>query len=473
MSQIKFGTDGWRAVISDDFTFANVRIVAQAIADYVRHKRSAAHRKNRIVIGYDTRFLSEDYAQTIASVLAANGIRVILADRPTPTPSVSYAIIDHGLTGGVMVTASHNPARYNGIKYKNSYGASAGPEIISEIEHYLHKNKVRQMPITEARSKGLVAVQDIIPQHLKFAIGYVDLPLIKKSGLKILVDSMHGAGDDCFAHVLAGGKTHLDMIRNNRETSFGGVSPEPKLQNLTELIRRTRKEGYDLGLATDGDADRLGLVGPDGKIVTGQKIMSILLLHMIEDRKMRGDVVQTICGTGLIDKICERYRLTMHETPVGFKYIADIMVAGDVLIGGEETGGIGFKKYIPERDGIMTGLLIMEMLAMRRKRLPEILRWVDKEYGTYEYRRMDIAYPSGLKKRLMDTLHKRPLRSVLGRKVVAIKAFDGHKFMCEDESWILFRLSGTEPILRIYAEASTEERALAMLAYGKKMALSV
>jgi len=473
VTKIKFGTDGWRAVISDDFTFENVKIVAQAIADFIIRQRGRIYKKRHVVVGFDTRFMSETYAELIASVLAANGINVLLSDRPTPTPTISYAIKDQRLTGGIMVTASHNPPQYNGIKYKNNFGASAGPDIIGAIEKKLYARSVKFMALKDGQKKRLIKIVNLMPRHLKFACNHVDLTLIKRSGLRIIVDSMHGTGNRYFEDILSGGAIDVTTIHSARETSFGGLAPEPKLPELKELTIRTRREGYDLGLATDGDADRLGLIKPDGTIVTGNKIMALLLLHLIEDRGMRGDVIQTICGTVLIDKICRKYGLIMHETPVGFKYIADILLKKNGLIGGEETGGIGFQNYIPERDSIMTGLFLLEMLSMRKQGLMEVLRSIDREYGTYEYRRMDIEYPNQNKKKLMRFLRRNPPKKILGKKVVAVKSYDGNKFICEDESWLLFRLSGTEPILRIYAETPTEKRTLSVLSYGKKVANNI
>jgi len=473
MGTIKFGTDGWRAVISDDFTFANVKVVAQAMAEFICGEDDEVHRKREICLGYDTRFLSERYAELMASVFAANGVKVILSDRPCPTPSVSFTIKDRALTGGVMITASHNPPRYNGIKYKASFGGSAGPEIIHKIEARLGASVVREMAPAEAERQGLVQKENLIPRHLAFAKRFVDLKLLKRANLKVLADCMYGTGNSYLADLLSGGRVRVDTIHDERNPYFGGINPEPIMPNLQELAERTKKGRYAVGLATDGDADRLGVAGPHGKLLTGHKVMTLLLLHLLEDKGLTGDVVQTICGTFLIDEICRKHGLTMHETPVGFKYICDIMIKGNVLIGGEETGGISFKGYIPERDGILSGLLILEMLAMRKKSLTDILKAIDKEYGTYEYRRMDVRYPDEKKAPLMDFLKTKPLKDVLGRKVVQVKDYDGFKFICEDSSWLILRLSGTEPILRIYAEASTEKRALAILEFGKKVAYEV
>lgn len=474
MGAIKFGTDGWRAVISDDFTFDNVKKVAQAIADYITRDTAALPVKERAtVVGYDTRFLSEKYAELIACVFAANGIRTILSDRPTPTPSVSFTIKDRGMIGGIMVTASHNPARYNGIKFKAYYGGSANPEITKKFESYLGQSEVRYAPAAELREQGLLAYENFIPQHLDFIRKYVDLKALRKAKLKVLVDSMYGTGNNYIADLLKGGAIKVDTIHNVCNPGFGGINPEPIMPNLKELAEKVKKGKYAIGLATDGDADRLGVALPNGKLLTGHKVMTLLLLHLLEDRGMRGDVIQTLCGTDLIRKICRKYGLKMHETPVGFKYICEIMLTDDVLVGGEETGGVAFKDSIPERDGVLSGLLILEMLAMRKKKVLDILKAIDKEYGSYEYRRLDVKYPDEKKPKLMDLCKNNPPKEVLGKKVVDINRLDGYKFICEDGSWLMLRLSGTEPILRVYAEAATEKKALAILEEGKRIAYSV
>ncbi|MBN2452836.1 MAG: phosphoglucomutase/phosphomannomutase family protein [Candidatus Omnitrophica bacterium] len=474
MGGVKFGTDGWRAVISDQFTFDNVKKVAQAVADFINNDCGTLKVKEcKVIVGYDTRFLSETYAGLVACVFGANGIRTVLSDRPTPTPSVSFAIKKRGYIGGIMITASHNPARYNGIKYKAYYGGSAGPEITKKFESYLGKNEVRFRPLAELKAEGLVEEDDIITGHLAFIKSYANVTLLKKSRMKVLVDSMYGTGNDYIPALLKGGKCRVDIIHNEHNPGFGGINPEPILPNLKELAEKTKKGGYDIGIATDGDADRLGIALPNGKILTGHKVMSLLFLHLLEDKKMRGGVVQTICGTYLINKICGKYNLKMYETPVGFKYICELMTKEDILVGGEETGGVAFKGSIPERDGILSGLLILEMMAMRKKKILDILKAIDKEYGTYEYKRLDLKYPDEKKPALMAMLDADPPKEVLGRKVVEVKKTDGYKFICDDMSWLMLRLSGTEPILRIYAEAPTEKKALGILQRGKEIAFSV
>ncbi len=474
MGGIKFGTDGWRAVISDEFTFDNVKKVAQSVADFIHNDCKGLKVKERkVVIGYDTRFLSDKYAELMACVFGANGIKAVLSDRAVPTPSVSFAIKDRGYVGGIMITASHNPARYNGIKYKAYYGGSAGPEITKKFESYLGKSEIKIKSLDELKAEGLVVIDDLISAHLAFIKSYADIKLLKKSKLKVLVDSMYGTGNDYISMLLKGGNCKIDTIHNEKNPSFGGINPEPILPNLKELAEKTKKGKYDIGLATDGDADRLGVALPNGKLLTGHKVMSVLLLHLLEDKKMRGGVIQTICGTFLIEKICKKHGLKMYETPVGFKYICELMLKDDILIGGEETGGVAFKDSIPERDGILSGLLILEMMAMKKKKIMDILKSIDKEYGTYEYKRLDLKYPDEKKAKLMASLSNNPPKVILGHPVVDVKTTDGFKFICDDRSWMMLRLSGTEPILRVYAEAPDEKKALGILEFGRKLSDSV
>jgi len=470
VSIIKFGTDGWRAVISEDFTFDNVKKVAQGVADYVLSQRDILKdRAFRVVVGYDTRFLSYKYAEITACITASNSIPTILADRPSPTPSVSYAIKSKNLIGGIVITASHNPARYNGMKYKAYYSGSATPDITKRIEQYLGANEVKYRPLKELKEEKILVVRDIVSGHLEFIKKYVKLKMIRKSRLKVLVDSMYGVGNNYTAELLKGGRIKVDTIHEEANPGFGKINPEPIMPNLKELSDKTKKGGYSIGLATDGDADRLGVTLPNGKLLTGHKVMTLLLLHLLEDKKMKGDVVQTICGTVLIEKICKKYNLKMHETPVGFKYICGVMQKDNILVGGEETGGVAFKGYMPERDGILSGLLILEMMAMRHKPLDRIIKDIDKEYGTYEYRRLDMRVPDAVKNGLMGHFKGKALKKVLDKDVVEVKDYDGYKFICRDRSWLMLRLSGTEPIVRIYAEAPNEKTALKMLDFGKKI----
>ncbi len=470
MKDIKFGTDGWRAIIDKEFTDENVKMVSQAVADYVNGLKDKEElRGKELIVGYDTRKKSEDFAEDAARVLAGNGIKVLLSDRAAPTPAISFAIKKRHLTGGVIITASHNPANYNGFKYKAFYSGSADPGIIGKIEANFGKNPVREISIGEAKSEGLLRTENVIPDQIHFVEDYCDMGLLKNSGLKVLIDSMHGVGGHFIQDILSKTNCKVETIHAERDINFGGVNPEPIEKYLGEFLEHMKGKEYDIGLATDGDVDRIGAAAPGGKFLDAQYIMALLLLHFVEDKKMTGSVVSTICGTELLRKICEKYKLKLHITPVGFKYICDHMRTEDVLIGGEEAGGIGFKDYIPERDGILSGLLLLEMMAHRKKSILDILKDIEEEYGSYYYLKTSTGVTEDIKKRLMPSLEKNHLKEVLGKKVVDVDTLDGIKFICEDSSWLLFRLSGTEPILRIYAEAASRERASEILEYGKKI----
>ena len=426
-------------------------------------------RQKEIVVGYDSRKNSKEYATTVTEVLTGNGINVILSDCITSTPAVSFAIKNKNLTGGVMITASHNPPQYNGIKYKAYYGGSADMDIIGKIEANFYKNKVKSISLDKAKEKNLLKVDNLIHEQLDFITNYVDMPLLKKVNFKVLIDVMYGAGDHYLEKILSNTKCTARTIHAEHDFNFGGINPEPIAKNLKDLMRQTKEGDFDIGIATDGDVDRVGCVTSDGRLVNGQNVMALLLWHFVQDRKMKGSVVTTVCGTVLLRKICEKYGLELHETPVGFKYICDIMRREDVLIGGEETGGIGFKNYIPERDGILSGLLLLEMMANRDKPLLDIQKDMEKEFGSYYYLRTSIECPEEKKKSLIPRLKKNPLTDILGRRVIDTNTLDGIKFLCEDSSWLLFRLSGTEPIVRIYSEASSEEESKKILEFGKEI----
>ncbi len=464
---IKFGTDGWRAVISDDFTFDNVRIVSQAIAEHFKKENAT------IVIGYDWRFLSERYAELVAEVLAGNGIRALLSDRAVPTPLVSLAIKNKGLSGGIVITASHNPPTYNGIKIKAPYAGSADEKITRSIESCLGKNTIRDTPLKKAIDSGIVQLVDLRPDYMRFIKSYIDMGLLKKSRFNVLVDCMHGVGDGYIQEILKETGIKITQMRAGRNPLFGGVNPEPIPKNLDAVFEKMRESEYDIAIVNDGDADRIGAVMPKGRYISAGQIMALLLLHFIEDKKWRGSVVKTISNTTLIERIAKKYNLRLHETPVGFKYICRFMLDEDVLIGGEESGGIGVKGYIPERDGMLLGILLIEMMAHRDKGIVDIMNHVEAEYGRFCYKRIDMDYTDDKKKRLMGFLKETPLKKILQRQVKEIKSYDGYKFILDDDSWLIMRLSGTEPILRIYAEASSDNLAEEYLEFGREIALSI
>lgn len=450
-SVIKFGTDGWRAVIADTYTFENLKIISQAAADYLGAGK-------KVVVGFDTRFMSGKFAAITAEVLKNNGIAVVLSDRPVPTPALSFAVRERKQDLGVMITASHNPAEYNGFKIKTSSGGAAGPEITAAIEACLGKS-----PVKESGS-GAVKGADFTRDYIKFIRSYIDLKKIKNKRFKVLVDSMYGSGDSFIAEILKGTSIRLEFMRNTINPSFGGGRPEPVEDNLKELKARVKKEKFDLGIALDGDADRIAAVAPGGVFIHPQKILGLLALHLSQERKMSGGIVKTIAGTTMMDHIADYLKVKLYETPVGFKYISNLMESEDIVAGGEEAGGMGVKGYIPERDGTVAGLLLIEMMAYRNKNMLKILNEVEKQFGRYYYVREDLH----LKERVEPTKESLP-GELLGRKVVEVKDYDGLKLICEDESWLMFRASGTEPIMRTYAEAKSLQRANDLLKLGRTL----
>jgi len=454
VSQIKFGTDGWRAIIADTYTLENVRVLAQAVADYLGSGK-------KVAVGYDTRFMSAKFAEASAIVLKNNGIEVVLSDRPTPTPALSFVVKSRKLDLGIMITASHNPAEYNGFKIKNASGGGASQEITREVEGLLGKNPVKDAALSEP-----IKTVDIIKDYIKFIRNYIDLKKIKNKKFKVLVDSMYGSGDSFIAQVLKGTSIKLEFMRNTINPSFGGGRPEPVEENLEELKARVKKEKFDLGIALDGDADRIAAVAPGGVFIHPQKILGLLALHLNQDRHWSGGLVKTICGTTMMDNIAKFLGIKLYETPVGFKYISNLMETEDIVAGGEEAGGMGVKGYIPERDGTMAGLLLIEMMVYRNKNMLKILDEAEKAFGKYYYVRQDLH----LAKRVEPKKESLP-SELLGRKVVEVKDYDGIKLICEDESWLMFRGSGTEPIMRTYAEAKSLTQAKKLLTLGKEIIL--
>jgi phosphomannomutase len=459
--EIKFGTDGWRGIISDNFTFANVRRVAKAIADYYNRKGKGG--KVKMAVGYDTRFLSAEYASLVSKILADNGIDVTLSDRAIPTPALSFTVAKRKLTSGVMITASHNPAEYNGIKIKTTSGGAAGVEVTDEVEKLLRK----PLACYKDKARSLVKKADLTRDYIRFLRGYIDLKKLKHAKFKVLVDAMHGSGNGFIAEVLAGTGIKLEFLRSDINPSFDGLRPEPVLENLAPTIERMKKESFDLGLVLDGDADRIAAFAGRGEFIPPQKILGLLALHLFQDRKMKGGVVKTVVGTNMMDNISSGLGLKLYETPVGFKYISNLMDTKDILVGGEEAGGMGFKGYIPERDGTLAGVLLLEMMAYRAKPMIKILSEMEGKFGRYYYLREDLKIPN-LKINL-DNFRK--IKNILDKPVVEIKDYDGLKLICSDGSWLMFRGSGTEPIMRVYAESKSLNKTKKILAFGRRRIL--
>jgi len=453
---IKFGTDGWRGIISDNFTFDNLKRLAQAVADYYNLRLE----KPRIAVGYDTRFLSDKYAQAVSEVLAENGIDVELARRPVPTPALSFAVKQRKADAGIMITASHNPPEYNGVKIKTAQGGAAGVEITKEVERLIEEG-----PQVRKDKKGAIAEVDMTKDYVKFLRRYINLKKIKNTNFRILVDPMHGSGNGFIAEVLKGTKVKVEFTRRDINPSFEGLRPEPVLENLLATQNLLKKEKYDLCLVLDGDADRIAAFTGNGEFINPQKVLGLLILHLVCDRKMSGGVVKTIVGTNMLDNITKKLGLKLYETPVGFKYISELMIKDDILVGGEEAGGMGFKNYIPERDGSLAGLLLLEMMAYRKKSMDKILAGMEKEFGRYYYLRDDLK----LKDLNVDVHKFKTVKKLLDKDVVEVKDYDGVKLIASDGSWLMFRGSGTEPIMRVYAESRSLKKTKSLLALGKSM----
>jgi len=464
-NEIKFGTDGWRAVISDTFTFKNVAIISQAIAQWVKKYTKKIDGKKRVAVGYDTRFMSGEYAEIMACVLAKNGIEVFLSDAPIPTPALSYGVPGNKCVAGIMITASHNPYKFNGIKIKTREGGGAGREITDKVEALLGKTDVQTMDIEEAVSKKKVMMHNFKEAYLKFFKGYIDLKKLKDAKFKVLLDAMHGSGNALSRQILKGAKIDLHLMREDINPYFDGKKPEPVIEYLSGIVGRVKKEKFDIGLVLDGDADRIAAVAPGGQFVHPQKILGLLTLHLVRNRGRKGGVVKTICGTTMIDNIAAKLGLKLYETPVGFKYISDLMVAEEIVAGGEEAGGMGVQDYIPERDGTLAGLLLIEMMVYQKKNLKQLVDEMEKEFGKYHYERFDLKLGKGSfnKEKFAAT------KTLLGKKVIEVKTFDGVKLICEDESWLMLRPSGTEPLVRAYSEAKSKKRAVDIIKYGEQL----
>jgi phosphomannomutase len=472
MSSIKFGTDGWRAVIAEDFTFANVERVAQATADFWK-ENPIEGTEARAVVGYDRRFMSDQFARRTAEVLAGNGFEVILTNEPTPTPAVSYLVKKERAVGGVMITASHNPPAFNGFKLKAWYGGSAEPSICQAVEGLLDKSSVSAMPLEQAQKQKKIVLKNIRGPYYQAIKRLVDFPVVANSRLKFAHEALFGVGAGCFDELLAGTSCKVTTLNGEHDPNFGGINPEPIAKNYGRSAAYLKKHPHDLCLVTDGDADRVGGMDGRGNPLTTHNLICLLLEHFIRNRKGKGRVVKALTTTSMVDKICERYALPLTETGVGFKYICAEMIKGGVLLGFEESGGIGYPGHVPERDGILSGLMLLEMLAVERMPLNKLLGRLAKEYGRHEYARIDARFPLEKRSALMDFCKNNPPTKLLRSPLKEVKSYDGVKFIAEDGSWLMLRGSGTEPILRIYAEAKSRSDAEKLLQEGVKLTKKV
>jgi len=466
--RIKFGTDGWRGVIARDFTFDNLSIVAQATMDYLIREGLA---EKGLVVGYDRRFMSRQFAERVVEVAVGNGLKVYLTDGFAPTPAVSWAVRHLGAGGGVMITASHNPPEYNGFKIKEAFGGSARPSITKKVEDIVETNISSQRRIEEAPFAGLLAAGkvemiDAKASYFSQLASYVDLDLIKKTGIPVVADPMYGAGGGCFPELLPG----IAEIHGTENPCFGGQAPEPTEEHLAELSALVGGGSYRVGLALDGDADRIGAVDETGEFFSSHRIFTVILRHLYERKGMRGGVAKTVSTTSMINALCDKYGLALYETPIGFKHICELMLDHDILMGGEESGGLGVKGHIPERDGILMGLLLLESMAMTGKGLRQLLNETMDEIGYFYYRRNDIAIDNVSKEKLIGRLKAGGIDTIAARRVAGENFRDGFKFFFADGSWLLIRPSGTEPVLRLYSESNDPAVVDELLKAGREIA---
>ena len=443
IQDIRFGTDGWRAVIADDYTFDNVRFVAQATADYLRRHNLTS----KVVVGYDTRFLSGSFAGAVAEVMAANDIPVALTSSFVPTPALSFAVRELEAGGGVMITASHNPARWNGFKVKSNFGGTASPEATAEIEQAIpgivQADRVQHISLGEAEARSIIERVDAQTSYLQAIRNFVDIDAIRSAGLNILVDSMYGSAQGWTVAALSEGATHIREIHGHRDPTFPGMrAPEPIASNLTESMELLTQGGFDIGLSTDGDGDRFGLIDEQGTFITQLQTFSLLVYYQLAVRKESGAIVRSVAMTRMIDKLGEHFGCPVHETPVGFKHLGPKMLETDALIAGEESGGYAFRGHIPERDGILSGLYMLDFITRTGKRPSQLLAELYELVGTHEYDRVDVTVRADEKDDIRTRVAAATPKQIAGLKVIGQDEVDGFRFTLEGGWWLLLRFSG-------------------------------
>ncbi len=455
MERIKFGTDGWRGIIAQDYTFNNVSRVALATGRYYKKHKLA---RNGLLVGHDTRFLSAEFAERAAEVIANTGMKVILSDGYCPTPALSLAIPEYKAAAGVVITASHNPAKYNGFKLKADFGGPEDVEVVNRVEKEANRTSEKALGIVkkgfeELVKKGKIKKANLREMYINDLKQKVDIGAIRNARLRIVHDAMYGAAQGILQQIIE----DAVVIHNEFNPSFGGDHPEPIAAHLPELLKLVPQGNYNVGLATDGDADRIGAVDEHGNFVGPQEVYALLLKYVYETKGMRGEVVKTVSVGEMPDKLAKIYRLPITELPVGFKHVASLMVTRDVLIGGEESGGIGLKGHIPERDGLFLGLTLCEMMVKRERTLGELVKELFDQIGPHVYRRIDVRTTEKYKQKVLARVQK-GLKDVAGHKVDHVLKIDGFKFFFQDGGWLLVRASGTEPLLRYYCEAESQDK---------------
>jgi phosphomannomutase len=475
--QIKFGTDGWRGLIADDFTFANVRTAAEAVAAYIHAKEGQEAAVNGLCIGYDTRFGSKAFARACAEVVAATGIPVALAKDITATPALSFGVRERRAAGGIMITSSHNPAQWNGVKYKAWYGGSGKPSIIAEIESYLGQ------PVPKADKAAAITEVDFLPSYLAAIESFADLDLIAKSGMKFAIDSMYGAGGTILSDIFNRIGVANVPIRTNPDPLFPGINPEPIEPHIRALGEAAAANHCDAGLCTDGDADRIGATDEHGNFVDPHKIYSVLLSWVLKYKGWPGAVTRAFNTTKMLDRICAKHGRELIEHGIGFKYVCDLMLEREIVMGGEESGGIGFQRHLPERDGLLNALLLANVMAQENKTLGQLVADLQAEYGEHQYGRIDLHIADDIKNGAIARARALQTGDVVfaGMPILRQENLDGVKFYLDNpeaktkanaaETWLLLRASGTEPLMRIYTESCSKEAVAKLLESARKFAL--
>jgi alpha-D-glucose phosphate-specific phosphoglucomutase len=468
-TKIIFGTDGWRGVIAEDYTFENVRRCAQGMAQYLIATKQTTR---GLVVGYDTRFESDLFAQAVAEVVAAHGIHVYLVDRPTPTPVISYAILAQKAHGAVNITSSHNPPIWGGFKVRADYAGAVAPEGLKQIEALIPApEQIKRIPFHEAQAKGLVEIFDPKPAYLAQLDKLINIEPLRKAGLTVAVDSMWGAGIGWFKSLMAGGTTRIVEIHDQRNPAFPEMNnPEPIPPNVNHLMELVNREHAHLGIATDGDADRVGGSTEKGVFINQLQMFALLTLYLLEVRGQRGAIVRTLNTTVMLDKLAERYKVPLFETGVGFKYVAPKIIETHALIGGEESGGYAFQGHIPERDGIVAGLYLMDFVVQTGKTPSQLLDHLFELVGAHYYERIDTDFPEAQRGAIVSRLQSAKPTTIAGFKVTGINTMDGFKYLLDDGGWLVIRFSGTEPIMRFYVETTQENKRRDVLDAGLKLA---
>jgi phosphomannomutase len=427
-----------------------------------------------LIIGYDNRFASEDFAAAAAEVVAGNGVKAYLCPKATPTPVVCFGVANRKAGGAIIITASHNPAKWNGFKFRDENGASAPAEVLTELESRVSDaysaGKVKQTPLAKALEQGLIEYLDLTPSYLERIAEFIDLDEIRRAKLRVVTDPMYGAGAGYFKTLLDGGVIEVVEINGERNPAFPGIQPEPIAVNLGKLSATVRELKADVGIASDGDADRVGIIDENGEFLTQLQVFALLCLYLLEIRGERGAMVKTITTTSMIDRLGEIYNVPVYEVPVGFKYVAPVMASENAIIGGEESGGYGFRGHIPERDAVPAGLYFLDLMIKTGKTPSQLLEYLYSKVGPHYYHRKDLTFPDSERQRMTDQIRNNLPENIEGVRVTKVDITDGFRFILADTSWLLIRFSGTEPVLRIYAESDSQGRVAKLLEFGRALA---